>query len=114
MWRLTSDCVDLVLAWWKRDRIRVRPSEGRLFRLRPGTVLCFSGSPDSLPATAEVVARSEGRDPRRPGVCYSCSASQGDGELIVTRDGEGVARIQWLAGGRSRELLADDIEVFSA
>lgn len=112
MFPLMRDLVDLVLAWWKRDRIRVRPSEGRLFRLRPGTVLCWADSPHSPPTSAEVVARAAGQDPKRPGVCYFCRTSRGDGELIVTRGGDGRPVIEWFIAGCGCDLHADDIEVY--
>jgi hypothetical protein len=109
---MMRDLVDLVNGWWKRDRIRVRPSEGRLFRLRPGAVLCFSDSPHTPPINAEVVARRDDQDARCPTICYFCRTSRGEGELIVTYRGAGGPAIDWFADGALFELQADDIEVF--
>jgi len=109
---MMRDLMDLVLTWWKRDRIRVRPSEGRLFRLRPGTVLCFSESPQAPAITAEVVARRDDQEVRRPTICYLCRTSAGDGELIVTCRGVEQPAIDWFADDGSCELQPDDIEVF--
>lgn len=111
---MMRDLIDLVLTWWKCDRIRVRPSEGRLFRLRPGAVLCFSHSPDAPRVSAEVVARRVSRDPDRPRVVYDCRESQSEGELMVTRDCEPEPTVEWFVDGQVFELRADDIEVFQA
>ncbi len=106
--------IDLAQAWWRCDRIRVRPSEGRLFRLRPGTVLCFSNAPLTAPTRAEVVALRREQHVARPTVCYFCRTSQGEGELLVT-SGEGRRPvIDWLSDDESFEVHADDIEVFPA
>ena len=103
--------VDLVRAWWKRDRIRVRPSEGRLFRLRLDAVLCFACHRREQPISAQVVARCENFDFGHAHVCYFCRTSQGDGELVVAYGEDGPA-IEWRADGTSYELHVDDIEVF--
>ena len=111
---MMRDLVDLVLTWWKRDRIRVRPSEGRMFRLQPGTVLCFSRSPGAPRVSAEVVVRRDIQGAECPRICCFCHTSQGDGELIVTRHGDCPPTIEWFADGRSFDLVPDDIEVFQA
>jgi hypothetical protein len=104
--------VELLHAWWQRDRIRVRPSEGRLFRLCPGTVLCFSTSPHTPQLSVVVVARRDDQMARHPMICYFCRGSQGEGELVVTWCGDRSPGVSWFADGESFELHADDIEVF--
>ena len=34
---------DLVVSWWRTDRIRVSPCEGRLLRLTPGSIVFVAG-----------------------------------------------------------------------
>ena len=85
---MMRDLVDLVLTWWKRDLIRARPSEGRLFRLRPGAVLCFSPSPDARRVSAEVVARRVSQDPHHPRIYYDCRDSQED-EITTIMESHG-------------------------
>ena len=106
--------VDLIHAWWQRDRIRVRPSEGRLLRLRPGTVLCFSNSSHTPQQWVEVVAREYDQNVQWPTVCYACRTSQGEGELIVSYRGDSQPGVEWFAEGESFELHADEIEVFQS
>ncbi len=85
-----------------------------MFRLRPGTVLCFSHSPGAPRVSAEVVVRRDIRGSDCPRVCCLCHTSQGDGELIVTSRGDRPPTVEWFADGRSFELYPDDIEVFQA
>ncbi len=111
---MMRDLVDLVGTWWKRDRIRVRPSEGRLFRLQPGTVLCFSPSPAAPRISVEVLVRREIKGSDCPRVCCFCRTGEGNGALVVTNNVDRPTTIEWFSDGHSFDLHPDDIEVFQA
>lgn len=103
----------LLIDWWKQDRIRTRPGEGRLLRLRPGTVLHVSAWPELAPVDLEVVARGSDPAGSSPGVCYVCRTRRGEGHLWVTRNGRGETNVQWRTGACVAELDPGEIEVFS-
>ena len=111
---MMRDLVDLVLTWWNRDRIRVRPSDGRMFRLGPGTVLSFSPSLGDPRVSAEVVERREIKGTDCPRVCCICRTGEGNGALVVTNNVDRPPTIEWSSDGHSFDLHPDDIEVFQA
>jgi len=106
------ELVDLVLAWWRRDTIRVRPSEGRMLRLRPGAVLCFSLKASATRTSVEVVSRTVDRAEGASRVTYVCQTGCGSGELIVTLEHDQAPHVIWSTEEVSFELHVDDIEVF--
>ena len=109
---MMSELVELVVTWWKRDRIRVRPSEGRMFRLQPGTVLCLSHSPGAPPESVEVLVRREIKGSDCPRICCFCRTGGGNGALVVTSNNDRPPTIEWFANGRSFDLHPDDIDVY--
>jgi hypothetical protein len=109
---MMRDLVDLAVTWWKRDRIRVSPSEGRMFRLQPGTVLCFSCSPGAPRVSVEVVVRKEIKGSDCPRICCFCVTGEGNGALVVTNNVDLPPTIEWFDNGRTFDLHPDDIEVF--
>ena len=55
--RLAVDLLRLVRSWWRADRIRSMPPEGRLLRMSAGTLVTVRSHP------AEIVGRSVGQTP---------------------------------------------------
>lgn len=104
---LCRDFVRLVVAWWRVDRVRVSPEEGRLLRLEPPCFVVVAGRP------AEVLSRTLGRDPGGPFVSYECRHAQGDCRLRVglTIDGA-TAAVSWTTDGVERSLRPEEVETF--
>ena len=96
----------LIAAWWRRDRIRVAPAEGRLLRLRPSCRLLILGE------AAEVVSRAV--DAGGVALVYQCRTAAAEGTLIVHWDARTEARrIEWRDGRGAVDLAPDDIEVYA-
>jgi len=101
--RLVRQLGRLLHSWWRGDRIRVSPEEGRLLRLRPPCWLLIDG------ATVEVVGRTVPDAGRR--VLYSCRTHSGVGTLAVSLDDK--VNLHWHDGAHTRPIMASDIEVYS-
>ena len=100
MWKLATALARLLHWWWRSDRIRAPPSEGRLLRLEPPCFLRIAGEP------AEVVSRHvDGQL-----ITHCCHGAAGDFELAV-RLTEGGPEVRMRRGGRERLLAAKDVEV---
>lgn len=99
--------IGLVRDWWRVDRIRSSPREGRLLRLEPGDLLRLAG------VTVTVIDRRV--DPDASGVRYRCAGDGFIGELRVTlaagRQADGIV---WSREGRQCCLFAAEVEVYSA
>jgi len=109
---MMRELIDLVSAWWRRDRIRVRISDGRLLRLGSGAVLYFSVAPGTKPISATIVCREEVNEAEPPSVRYVCQTNVGDGELVVTYLVDRQPAIQWRVDNEIVELDVGDIEAF--
>lgn len=102
--RLAQAVWGLVRAWWKVDRIRVRPAEGRLLRLQPGCVISVEQRP------VEIIRRHTKQSDASGTVLYDCSTADGTANLVVVSDGNGhVCQLAWVEGGGTRLLLETDI-----
>lgn len=102
----------LIWSWWRRDKIRVSPAEGRLLRLQPPCYLRLLGE------TVEVRARRP--LPGGGGVSYECVGTEaiGVGELRVRISARGLRHppeVDWLASGAVEPcpLAADEVDVFA-
>jgi hypothetical protein len=97
LWRLLH-------SWWRQDRIRLSPTEGRLLRLEQPCFLVIDGQP------FEVVKRTlRPSDKERVAVyAFRTSASE-----LVVRQGL-TPEILWQHQGVVRRLHETDIEVFPA
>ena len=99
--------VRLLRSWWRADRVRLSPGEGRLLRLGAPCILRFGGR------YVQVMRRRTGQTPGGPYVCYECEVDGQTGELWVEPTGERLPpRVAWREGGVVRVLAADEVEVF--
>lgn len=97
--RLTRD-------WWRRDRVRVAPGEGRLLRLQPPCYLWIAGRP------AEVFNRR--LDAERAGLVYDCLVDGEHAELRVRFTGlRRPPVLHWLTEDGRHELEPDQVQVFA-
>ena len=110
--RLLTDVRRLIEAWWKIDRIRASPREGRLLRIEPPCVVVVEEQP------AEVVARTLGRTADETGairVDYDCRSAQGACRLRLTVTACGaIAAIAWTADGIEQLVSEEQVEVYQS
>ncbi|MDX1606710.1 MAG: hypothetical protein R3202_10995 [Candidatus Competibacterales bacterium] len=96
----------LLRDWWRLDRIRISPEEGRLLRLRPGALLELDGMLLQVMARRSLTAA--------PGVGYYCSGQGLAGELRVGLDRDRQAQtVEWIRDGRRQRLPAAAIRVYA-
>lgn len=105
--RLFRDCLRLIAAWWRVDRVRISPREGELLRLRPAVLVMIAGR------TMEVLRRHEVQTFREQGVRYECRTEEGYAQLDVRFcDNVSQLKICWSVSGRIEVLLEHQIEIF--
>jgi hypothetical protein len=92
----------LVHSWWRQDRIRLSPTEGRLLRLEPPCFLVIDGQP------FEIVKRTLRPSDREPVAVYTCRTC---GSELMIRQGL-TPEILWHHQGVVRRLHETDIEVY--
>lgn len=125
MTRLLNDMARLVASWWRIDRVRISPREGRLLRLQPPCVVVVEDRP------AEVLARTLANLPHGASattvaddrlfadnglleVLYECRSVAGDCRLRLTiAPGGALDGIFWTADGRERRITEECVEVYS-
>src|SRR5262245_19117050 len=97
----------LVADWWRVDRIRTSPHEGRLLRLG---VPCMLRVGTEL---VEVKRRSVGESAAGPYIIYDCVGELGASQLWVTPIGQTHRPIvRWVRNGTVRELSEGHVEVY--
>ena len=107
-WLIARQLAGLLHLWWRGDRIRVGPDQGRLLRLRPPCHLLISGRP------LEVIGREVRHRDAGVSLVYSCEAVTGLGRLIVeSANAASGLTIFWHEGAEVIRLLEADVEVFS-
>ena len=79
MVRLLRDVLRLVRSWWRSDRIRIGPAEGRLLRLQPGALVSIRGQ------LVKLVQRREWFEEGGARVEYLCEGE--DGEVAISAGG---------------------------
>jgi hypothetical protein len=89
--------------WWRADRIRAAPGEGRLLRLRPPCFLRVRGR------TVEVLRRSVIHSVLGPCVLYCCCVPAGSRALLVAPQG---GKMRWIEADSESELMTIEVEVF--
>jgi hypothetical protein len=109
-WMLGKWVPHLVKSWWRDDRIRVSPREGRLLRLHAPCYLLIGGM---LVQVLERESRSQESN-GRASVVYSCWTSSGPGELLVEPgDFSNASLVIWCHKGCAENVLEAEIEIFS-
>lgn len=107
--RLLHQLASFASAWWRRDRIRCSPNDGRLLRLTPGSALLVRGKP------AVVLRRRVGQTIESAYVAYECDTVTGSCELRVEPIGVSPrARILWRDGAVTMDLGEEDVSAFPA
>lgn len=104
--QLASDFRRLLRSFWRVDRIRTSPADGRLLRLQPPCILVVDGRP------MEMVARTLVHAAEGTTVSYVCRLGQDEGRLTVPVAG-GSTAVVWTTYGVERRLTADQVEVFA-
>ena len=100
--RLVKQVWQQARSWWRHDRIRVSPREGRLLRLQPGDLLQIDG------LQVEVLSRSV-----EPTLRLVCQIDFGRAELTITQSPTGHPEIiSWTTDTECRRLSEDEIEVW--
>src|SRR5262245_15885279 len=105
MWRLVRSVWRLIDSWWRRDRVRASPREGRLLRLTPPRVLIVAGE------AAQIARRSVRIDGGHPRVTYHCVTRAGCALLRVNA-AEPAHGILWQTKHGTQRLHEEDIEVY--
>ena len=105
--KLFAELRALVRSWWGVDRIRASPSDGRLLRLRPGSLMTVQGRP------AEVAQRHILRTAAGTTVTYECRSAEGDARLeVFFTDDACLRRVSWTENGRTEVVEEADVTVF--
>lgn len=106
-WRLLSKLSGWIRSWWRVDRVRVSPTEGRLLRLEPPCWLRVEGT------LVEVFSRTVGETTGGPFVTYGCRSPAGPCTLSLDPRGQGrTAILRWEKDARKEELSSRQVEVF--
>lgn len=105
--RFISAVVELVRSWWRGDRVRASPREGRLLRIAPGSLIRVGST------LATVCRRCVGQTAKGPYVLYCCEGDTGPCQLWVTPLASTYRpRVRWVEFGRENVLTEDEVEVF--
>jgi hypothetical protein len=104
MWKLATALARLLHWWWRCDRIRAPPSEGRLLRLVPPCFLRIAGEP------VEVVSRHVAFAGDSQLILHRCQGEAGDFELAI-RLTAGGPEVRMRRGECEWLLAAEDVEV---
>jgi hypothetical protein len=106
MWNLARTFAVLLHWWWRSDRIRAPPSEGRLLRLTPPCFLRIAGE------SVKVVSRHVRSDADQQVIVHRCESAGGDFELVVWLATDG-PQVCVRRDGRERPVAAADVEVIA-
>ena len=101
---LLADLADLFRLWWRKDRVRTSPSEGRLLGLAAGSIVDIQG------LRVVVNGRHFVDTPQGAVVRYTCEGPAAACELWISL--RPVPAILLVTGGEERELDSEDIEVW--
>ncbi|WLD11736.1 hypothetical protein [Planctellipticum variicoloris] len=105
---LWSQLRDLFRTWWRVDRIRISPREGRLLQLAPPCYLEYGGE------FWLVDSRAVGTSSTGSYITYRCSTQGSQAELTVTPARTGWEQVLWIVNGERLAVSADDFEVYRA
>lgn len=105
-WPLANRLARLLHSWWRYDRIRAAPGEGRLLRLEPPCYLLIDEQPVSVEERS-VQETAEGTV-----VIYGCRLVTQPSRLIVKSWDQ--AAVEWQGPHGVHDMAAAAVEVFSA
>jgi len=101
--------LECVRSWWRVDRIRASPTEGRLLRLHPPCFVVIGGR------SFEIAHRVVGQDAEGPFVDYQIDSQAGPARLLVRLIVEtSQTVIRWIGPDGERSLLPQDVDVFES
>ena len=99
---------DCLRSWWRVDRIRASPAEGRLLRLHPPCFVVIGGR------SLEIAHRVVGQNSLGPFVNYNVTGHDGPARLLVHLIVEtSQTVIRWIGPDGERLLEPSDVGVFS-
>ena len=99
--------LDCLRSWWRVDRIRASPIDGRLLRLHPPCFVVIEGR------SFEVAQRVVGQDTAGPFVDYNVVGHDGPARLLVRLTVEtSQTVIRWIGPEGERSLEPNDVGVF--
>ena len=94
-------------AWWRVDRIRASPCDGRLLRLHPPCLVVICGQ------SFEIAHRIVGQDADGPFVDYDLRGEDGPARLLVRLIVEtSRTLIHWIGPDGERPLDETEVAVF--
>ena len=105
--QIVRDLFRAMRSWWRNDRIRASPREGRLLRLGPGDLIVFGDT------EAEVLTRSVGINSSGPTLCLTCHTPSGLAELEVSLASAGrSAPMIWKSTEGRRLVTENEFEIW--
>lgn len=107
--RMLTAISRLVRGWWRVDKVRISPQEGRLLGLQPPCYLHIGEQ------TVEVIARQALVEDSACAVIYHCKGEQEQEQCELRVELTGLRQlphVQWSVGSDVRELSVDEIEIF--
>ncbi len=104
---LSRALLDCLRAWWRVDRIRASPRDGRLLRLQPPCLVVIGGQ------SFEIAHRIAGQDAEGPFVDYDLRSEIGSARLLVRLMIEtSRSVIRWIGPDGERSLDETEVTVF--
>lgn len=104
---LARSLFELVDIWYRRDRVRVSPYEGRFWHLQPGNLLMIDDQ------FVEVVSRIV-RYGNALTLSLICQTADETGCLIVSSKSEQqTIQLFWITAAGTRELQITDVQIWS-
>ena len=108
MSRTILQMLELVREWWRVDRVRASPFEGRLLRLSPGAIVCVGGKNYQVTGRAVIEAEDETI------VRYHCVGVCENGRLLVRLNRRGSHSLEWIGETSILDITEHDVEVFAS
>lgn len=104
--KLLADCAALIRSWWDVDRIRISPTEGKLLRLRIGSVIVVNRR------SFEVVGHRADQLGSEVTITCDCRGVDGDSRLVIVTNETAVCRLSWIDEHGELELDPLDVEIY--
>ena len=99
----------LLHAWWRSDRVRASPRDGRWLRLARGSIVIVDGRPAEVRSRVAITVHG------LPGIAYRCRTAAGDFFSLraMLNDVRGTADITLISDAGERSVPSDEIELFA-